>query len=219
MAILLNTNVTSILNVTGNIANTGNLLVTQNSFTGNLSVTTLANMASMNISSTIVATGSPLTNTVTRVMTGVSNNLTAQVAMSATLTSTNVLSCTLNEAGMYAMQGMIFLGGNNGSNVVNSGMNIGFAGSVTINKIQYALVGRSNGVTITTNLITTGAQTIIIAKGTQLSNSTNGTDYLIINGYMNVTSGNINVQFATPNTINCSANVMSNSYILYEKIA
>ena len=38
------------LSVTANIANTGNLLVTQNTFTGNLSVTTLANIAAGNIS-------------------------------------------------------------------------------------------------------------------------------------------------------------------------
>src|SRR5207248_1767739 len=50
-------NVAGSLNVTANISNTGNLLVTQNTFTGNLSVTTLANIATANITGTISAIG------------------------------------------------------------------------------------------------------------------------------------------------------------------
>jgi len=49
MAILLSTNVSSILNVTGNIANTGNLYATQNIYTGNISVAQNASLGNLSI--------------------------------------------------------------------------------------------------------------------------------------------------------------------------
>src|ERR1039457_5054408 len=60
MAILLSTNVAGYLSVTSNIANTGNLAVSQNTVTGNLSVVTLANITMLNVSTNIANVGNIL---------------------------------------------------------------------------------------------------------------------------------------------------------------
>jgi len=164
---------------------------------------------------------SPTTNTVTQVMTGLSANLTANLTTNGNSAQTNTLSVTFNEAGMYRIDGMILLGSNNGANVANAGMNIAFGntGTATIATIKYAVQGRANGTTIVSNLISTTAQSVILAAASTFANSTNATDYLVLTGYMNVSAvGTVNIAFASANSANLSFNVMPNTYIVYTKI-
>jgi hypothetical protein len=225
------------LNVTQNIANVGNLLVTQNTFTGNLSVTTLtnvvtinvkttANVATLNVLGVLSANATPIINLSTRAMTALTCNLTANAQTANFTNTTNILSCTFNEQGMYSIYGMIFYGHYNasgqGANAANIGMNIAFgnSGTATVSSIKYAAHGRANGATIFSNLITTTAQSTIIpnTSGT-IANSTNNTDYLVLTGYLNVSAvGTINIQIASVNSANANLNVSTNTYIVYTKI-
>jgi hypothetical protein len=209
------------VNVSSNIANTGNLAVTQNTVTGNLSVTTLANLAAVNVSGTLTAPASVPTNTETRVSSLLTANMTANVQTTLTMTSTNVLSVTFNETGLYEIWGFIAFGGNiKTTNVANLGMNVGFAGSATIGSIKYTAQGRANGVTVMPNLVTTGAQTAIIPNTAgSIANSTNNTDYLILAGVIRISAiGNVNLQFGAANTTNANLNLCSNCTIVYTKL-
>src|ERR1700733_4579134 len=120
MALLLASNVAGLLNVTSNISNTGNILVTQNTYTGNCIVTSL-----------LLANANPLVNLATRAMTGISANLTANAQTNSNLAQTTILGCTFNETGMYAIEGMIFYGTTVSTNASNVGMNIGWGNTGT----------------------------------------------------------------------------------------
>ena len=103
-----NLNLTS-LNVTSNIANTGNLLVTQNTFSGNitvtqntksgnLAVTTLMNTASLNVSANISNTGNLLVtqNTFTGNLAVTTLINTSSINVSANISNTGNLLVTQN---------------------------------------------------------------------------------------------------------------------------
>lgn len=203
--------------MSGNIANTGNLLVTQNTFTGNLNVTTQANVGGV-----LHVPKSPLINLATQAFTGLTCNVTANAQTNSNLAQTNVMSCTFNEQGMYRLDGMLFYGTTSGAQGSNAsvGMNLGFAGTSTVASIKYAVSGRANGTTIFSNLITTTAQTTIITNVAQsIANSTNNSDYLILSGYLNVSAvGTLAIGIASANSLNANLNVSTNSYVVYTKI-
>lgn len=182
-----------------------------------------SNITAANIGGILSVNTNPLINTATYAMTGLSCNLTANAQTNGNLAQTNTLSCKFNETGMYEIQGMLFFGHHNtGGNAANVGMNVGFgnSGTATISTIKYVMIGRANGTTITTNLITTTAQSVVIPNTTgSLANSTNNSDYLLINGYLNVSAvGTVNIQIASANSVNANLNVSSNSFVLYTKI-
>lgn len=219
------------LNVSANIANVGNLLVTQNSFTGNLSVTTLANIATGNIvtanigtgnfTGTVASIGSPLSNTVTREVTGLSCNLTANLVTNGNSAQTNTLSVTFNETGLYQVEGLLLLGSNNAANVANGGCNIAFGntGTATIATVQYAVQGRANGVSIQSNLIRTTAQTAVLTAAQNFSGSISANCYLVLTGYIKISgAGTVNIALASANSANLSFNLMPNTYVVYTKI-
>lgn len=174
----------------------------------------------LNVTGVVTVNASPMTNTGTQVETGLACFLTANAQTTGVITSTNVLSCTLNETGVYDVFGYILLGFNKAtSNAANLGLNAAVSGTATINNIMYSYTGRANGVNQLTNLVITTAQTVIIPNASgSIANSTNNTDYLILTGTLKTNAvGTINLQFAAANTLNGNVNVMSNSYIIYTK--
>lgn len=188
----------------------------------------MAQLLASNVAGTLNVTGivtmnaTPLSNLETRPCTAVSANMVANVQTTATLTSTNVLTCNITETGLYEIWAFIAFGqsGVAGANAINVGMNIRFAGAATIGAIKYSAQGRSNGTTIMTNLITTAAQTAVIPNTTgSIAISTTNADYLILAGVMTVTAtGNINIGFGAANTLNSNLNISSNSTVVYTKI-
>lgn len=176
---------------------------------------------SLNVTGVVSVNASPLTNTTTQVETGLANFLTANVQTTSVITSTNVLSCTFNETGIYDVTGLILLGFNKAtSNASNLGLNVAIGGTATINVIQYSFAGKANGTTQISNLSTTTAQTVIIPNSSgSIANSTNATDYLILSGSIKINAvGTINLQLAAANTLNGNVNVGTNSFVLYTKI-
>lgn len=228
-AIYANVNVTGNI-FTGNIiltqnANTGNINVLQNIVTGNANV--LGNIAIGNVINAINSAGSPLLNTTTRAMTGLSINTQANVQTTATITGANILPVIFNEVGLYSFTGQIMIGAASGgqTNATNLGVNIAFmnSGTAVVNSLMLSAMVRSNGNTTLSNMIATNAQSVILSVGStqtgSVSNSTNVTDYINIMGYANVNGiGTSQTMIAAGNTANANLNVMPNSWIVFTKI-
>jgi hypothetical protein len=84
------------LNVSANISNVGNLLITQNTFTGNISVATLANVVTLNVSANIANVGNLLVT---------QNTFTGNLSVTQNSTFGNVVFSNANTAGSLNVTG------------------------------------------------------------------------------------------------------------------
>lgn len=236
-------NIFGSLNVSANIANvgnlgvsqntkSGNLVITQNTTTGNLVISTLANVVTLNVStaanmavvnisstvnakSTITANANPLINTETRVVTGlgISSKIDFNVA-STTLSAIAPLTLTINETGTYALQAAILLGSNNiANNTVGYALDFG-GGTVTLSRFLAFGQNSSNGFKSTYLLLTKTATV------NSSSVAAGGVDLLTAQGTLVVTAVGTFIPRIAATLAGTSANSVcnANSWIMLTKI-
>ena len=214
------------LNVSGNISNTGNLLVSQNTFTGNLVVLTQANTVSLNVSANISNAGNIL---VTQNI-AAGNIAITQNASVGNLTITAALNvASLNVSGNISNTGNLLVSQNTftGNLSVTQNVSLGNVSVVTLANIptlNVTTVLAANG-TLAAPSISFGAQTntgIYLGGTNQLNIGSNGnlvvsiaqtavtvnTTLVTINGAANIT-GQANLS-----TLNVSGNISNTGNIL-----
>ncbi len=207
------------LNVTSNISNTGNLLVTQNTTTGNLSVTTLANIgtcnatnegvyangtvviagvANLNFNNTatinvaVTANGAPQSN-IALSANGTALGIPAiNTALGTMNTATGVAYGQANSQGTYA----------NGTAVVANISNVNWNNTATMN-VSVTANGNQSNVAWSANGSAIFANNGIFVAGSIVANSPNinfvasNTSNLSITGTSNTSPGNVTITFDT----------------------
>lgn len=145
MAQLLATNVAGTLNCTA-LTSTSSLNVVTSTNTVTLNVSTSANITGLNAAGIVIANACPLSNTATRVATGLvgTHNVATLSTSSTTLANDNYLLLTFNETGWYAIDGMLLVCGNSGSNGFGGFQFDLGANSGAIANLNYVVTGYSN---------------------------------------------------------------------------
>ena len=206
MAFLISTNVAGSLNVTANIANTGNLLVTQNTFTGNLAVTALINAVTLNVSTNANVAAlnvGGLANTITLNVSSNANvsylNVSNLINTSVLNVSTNANVAALNVAGL-ANAGTLNVAGTSNLASINCLGTLAANASPLINLATRGMTGLANNTIaniVTTNLPVTNVFTTSFNEAGMYS-----IEGMIFYGF--------NSTIVTPNTSNVGMNATFN---------
>ena len=222
------------LNVSGNIANTGNLSVTQNTVTGNLSVTSLANVATANLTNFGVA------NAGTGVIAGVANlnfNGSGTVNVAVTANGTNQANVTLSvntsafsgAANVYANSGLVLATAGNltfnntasvNASVIANGTNsanIGFTVNTTMNLVSLNVssnIANAGNILVSQNTVT-GNLTVV----QNVSSGNISAANISITSTANIGVLNVSTSANVTGTINATANISSGNVIVAQNIA
>jgi hypothetical protein len=204
-------NIFSTLNVSANIANVGNLLVTQNTFTGNLRITTLANTATLNVSANIANVGNLLVtqNTFTGNLSITTLANTATLNVSANIANVGNLLVTQNTfTGNLSVTTLAKISGNT--------INVGTTASISVNgfsRMTNGLLFQWGNVAATSSntTVTFPAAFTALYQVTATTNQTsatgtganvNCTPFIVTS---NTTAFNVKTNSSTANTVNWMA--------------